>query len=98
MTKKERFDRLSGIGCIICREFYGVFSQALIHHLIGLEFRSTGKKASDDNTIGLCYNHHVSGSIECPSIHSHPKEFERRFGTQRELLDLTNELINYRKL
>ena len=93
MTKKERFNKLSELGCIICREFYGVFSPALIHHLTGLEFRSSGKKASDDDTIGLCHNHHVNGTKEHPSVHSHPSEFERRYGTQGDLLKLTNELL-----
>ena len=93
MKKKFRFIKIAELGCIVCREFYGVFSPALIHHLIGLEFRSIGKKASDDDTIGLCHNHHVNGTKEHPAIHSHPEEFERRFGTQGYLLKLTNDLL-----
>jgi hypothetical protein len=94
MTKADRFRLLTDLGCIVCHKFYGVFSQCLIHHLTGLKFRSIGKKASDDDTIGLCYKHHAAGSYEHPAIHTHPDEFERRYGTQEDLLKITNELIN----
>ena len=94
MSKKERFNRLAEIGCIVCREFYdGIYSAPAVHHLVGLEFRCSGKKAKWENTIGLCGRHHQYGTKEHPAIHSHPEEFERRFGTQEELLDITNGLI-----
>ena len=93
MTKKERFNAIIELGCIVCREFYYVFTLASIHHLTGLKYRSGGKRASDDDTIGLCPGHHQYGSYDHPSIHSHPKRFEELFGTQEELLNITNELI-----
>jgi hypothetical protein len=94
MTKADRFRLLTDLGCIVCHKFYGVFSQCLIHHLTGIKYRSTGKKASDDDTIGLCPAHHQYGTLEHPAIHTHPAEFERKYGTQEELLKITNELIN----
>lgn len=93
MNKKERFNRLTELGCIICKRFYFVKSPCAIHHLVGLKYRCSGKKAAWENTIGLCGRHHQYGTKEHPAIHSHPEEFERRFGTQGDLLKLTNELL-----
>lgn len=97
MKKKIRFIKLADLGCIICREFYGVFTPAAIHHLTGSAYRSTGKKASNEHTIGLCTGHHQYGNYDHPSIHSHPERFEELFGTQEELLKITNELIGMSK-
>jgi len=95
MNKKERFKHIVDIGCIVCREFHdGIYSAPAVHHLVGLEFRCSGKKAKWEYTIGLCGGHHQYGTNDHPAIHSHPAEFERKFGTQRELLDITNRLIN----
>jgi len=93
MTKDERFSRIADLGCIVCKQFYFVKSPCAVHHLVGLDFRCSGKKASWQNTIGLCGRHHQYGTKEHPAIHSHPKEFEKRFGTQGYLLKLTNELL-----
>ena len=93
MTKKERFSRIAELGCIVCKQFYFVFSQCTVHHLVGLTFRCLGKKAKWEYTIGLCPGHHQYGTKVHPAIHTHPEEFERRFGTQGYLLKLTNELL-----
>ena len=93
MTKDERFSRIADLGCIVCKKFYFVQSPCAVHHLVGLDFRCSGKKAVWENTIGLCGRHHQYGTKEHPAIHSHPEEFERRFGTQGDLLKLTNELL-----
>lgn len=94
MSKKERFKRLSELGCIVCHIFYGVFTPTAIHHLTGLRFRSVGKRASHDDTIGLCPGHHQYGNHDHPSIHTHPERFEELFCTQEELLKITNNIIN----
>ena len=93
MNKDERFSRIADLGCIVCKQFYFVQSPCAVHHLVGLDFRCSGKKAAWENTIGLCGRHHQYGNKEHPAIHSHPEEFERRFGTQEELLNITNGLI-----
>ena len=93
MTKKERFNRLSELGCVVCLRYYGVHTQPLIHHLTGIKYRSTGKKASDDHTIPLCATHHQYPNKDNPSIHTDPKLFTEMYGTQEELLNITNGLI-----
>jgi len=70
-----------------------VFSHCAIHHLTGLKYRSTGKKADDQYTIGLCGRHHQNGSFDHPAIHTHPELFEKRYGSQEGLLEITNKLI-----
>ena len=93
MTKKERFNRLSEMGCIVCKLYYSVYTAPEIHHLTGLKYRSTGKKANDDNTIGLCLNHHRQGDLNNPSVHARPAKFTEMYGSQEDLLKLTNELL-----
>lgn len=94
MKKNQRFDAISQIGCIVCKLYYGVYSEPQIHHLTGLKYRSLGKKANDDSTIGLCARHHMYGTENDPAVHSHPKSFEDRFGSQEELLVKQNNWID----
>ena len=92
MTKLERttrFDALSGIGCIVCLN-EGFQHSASIHHLTGIAYRGTGKKAADEHTIPLCYLHHQGNQ----GIHRiGMKPWELKFGTQETLLRQVNELI-----
>ena len=93
MTKSERdarFELLCRIGCIVCRRVHRVFSHPSIHHLTGIKYRSTGKKANDRHTIPLCHCHH-QGALGIHVLGMRP--WERRFGTQEELLAEVNELI-----
>jgi hypothetical protein len=45
--------------------------------------------------IGLCPTHHRAGINNDFSVSRHPwkREFESRYGTEQELLDITRELI-----
>ena len=90
--RKERFDAIARIGCVVCRIYKGVHTEPHIHHLTGLKYRSMGKKADDANSVGLCVWHHQGGSDE-PSIHGTPAAFEEQFGTQEWLLDAQNKMI-----
>jgi hypothetical protein len=95
MTKatKERFDAMARIGCIVCRVFHNERTDAHIHHLSGIKYRGMGMKADDEHTIPLCPTHHQYGSRFYPSVHGQPKIFAERYGTQEELLEMTNKLI-----
>ena len=84
MKRKERFERLAEMGCVICKQ------PAQIHHLIGVKYRGMGQKADDQYTIPLCLHHHT-GQL---GIHQMGKgAWERMFGTQEELLQRTNERL-----
>lgn len=93
MTRAQRFTAISRIGCTVCRIFYQVRSECHIHHAVGLKYRGMGMKARDEHTFGLCPTHHQYGNAHHPSVHGQPKEFEARYGTQEELLEATNKMI-----
>lgn len=79
--RRERFNALSELGCAIC----GMPPQ--IHHLIGLRYKGMGQKANDVYTIPLCERHHTGQQ----GIHKiGKKQWEHNYGTQEELLEVTN--------
>ncbi|HET8686352.1 MAG TPA: hypothetical protein VFM18_06770 [Methanosarcina sp.] len=88
---KARFDAITRMGCCVCREYHGVISPAVVHHLTGLENgRAMGRKSPDENTIALCPTHHT----DFLGIHYLGKrEWERRFGLQSDYLLKTNQLL-----
>ena len=94
MTKaqKDRMDRVASLNCIVCKLYYGLESPGEIHHLVGLKYRSLGKKAKQ--FICLCPAHHRYGSDQHPSIHGQPELFNKRFGSQEYLLNYTNKFLN----
>jgi hypothetical protein len=87
LNKKERFTKLKNIGCIICGHY------PEIHHLTGLAYRGKGQKADDVFTIPLCQKHHTSGGHGV-AIHAGKQAFEEKYGTQEELLEKTNRLLD----
>lgn len=95
--RKARFDALSRIGCVVCRVFHGVHTQPQIHHLLGTKYRAIGKKADDAHTIPLCVWHHTGGHPDIDSAHGQPKAFAQLYGTQEELLEMTNKMIEAAK-
>jgi len=85
---KERFEKLSQIGCIACSK-KGRWTTPVIHHIrkhTGLSIRPT-----HDKTIPLCPQHHNMGN---QSVHLNKKLFESLFGTEEELLKETNLKLN----
>ena len=85
MKRKERFDRLSEMGCIVCGQ------PPQIHHLIGVKYRGMGQKADDQYTIPLCLDHHTGAE----GIHTLGKRpWEAKYGTQEELLEKTNDKLD----
>ena len=85
----KRFQKLVDLGCIVCREYYEVYSPPEIHHLrVG---QGTGLRAKDDLTIPLCPAHHRTSSKY--SFHLARKFFIETYGTELELLERTNELL-----
>lgn len=59
MDKRERYEKLIEIGCILCQERWGIYTPAEIHHLRSMG--SAGKRASWEQTIPLCPAHHRTG-------------------------------------
>jgi len=88
-AEKKFMDSVASLGCIVCK-LEGVYSPASIHHIEGRT-----KKGAHFKILGLCWFHHQSGTDDHThtSRHPHKAAFERRYGTEYELLEKTKELI-----
>lgn len=105
-TKAEqaRFDIMLEIGCVPCTLMGVTCNPAQIHHIV------EGKKRLGHLfTICLCPWHHTGHvpptatkeeieRLVGPSYATSPRAFKGKFGTQRELLETQNKMIeHYRK-
>ena len=85
-TQKEiaHLKRVASLDCIICGN-----PQVQVHHIrpIGT---GIGRRSSHFDTIPLCYGHHLGAF----SIHNNKVMFEKRYGTEEELLKKTREKLN----
>lgn len=92
----ERLRRVRALPCLGCL-LDGVkqTSPTEAHHIRRKADGSTygaSQKAHDDETIPLCSGAHHWNGVHVASKLSH-KEFERRYGNERELLDLTDRAL-----
>jgi len=87
-NKKIYYEKLVSLGCICCRKIGFQDSPAEIHHI---NEGRIGKRADFNKTIPLCVFHHRQGK---ESYHYSPKNFNKKWGSQKELLDFTLTLLN----
>jgi hypothetical protein len=83
-AQRKRFEILAEMGCCICGQ------PSEIHHLttgVGM-----GQKASHDDTIPLCPDHHRNGGWGV-AIHAGKRTWEQTFGYETEWLERTNKLL-----
>ena len=80
---KQRWDKLRRLGCIICRK------PPEIHHLTSA---GMGLRSEHVKTIPLCFSCHRTGGHGV-AIHAGTKTWEKKYGTQEELLEITNQLL-----
>ena len=87
---KEWFTAICEYGCIVCRNEFQIFSPCSPHHIDGRTKEGCHKK-----TIGLCGAHHQGGEDNGVYTSRHPfkASFERRYGTEAELLKQLQEII-----
>lgn len=76
---KSHLNRVIALGCIICGR------SAVPHHPRAGENSGMGLKAPDEMAIPLCNDHHTDGGYGV-AIHAGQEEFERRYGTEADLL------------
>ena len=86
--QKKFWAAIRASGCIVCRK-QGYDSPAEIHHIL-----SGGRRMGHDHVIGLCAVHHRGQVNNEEAVSRHPwrTEFEKRYGTELELLEQTREL------
>ena len=89
--EKEYWSRIAEFGCIACRIDGYRNPIVSIHHCDGRT-----KKGSHMKVIALCAGHHQDGTGNDKTmlaIHPFKRRFEAKYGTQQELMDMTNKLL-----
>ena len=103
MDRSQRFSKLQSIGCVACLVNGAGQQPCDIHHIVDRGYRS--HSGGDASTIGLCPWHHrgvkndgmtTTLMVEWfgPSLALSKRRFVQRFGSERELLDIVNALID----
>jgi hypothetical protein len=92
LTKDEKnyYDNLNELGCIVCNKLGFGYSVPHIHHIrhgVGMAQISHWSKA-----IPLCPLHHQHGGLGV-ALHAGQKTFEKKYGTEIKLLELTLTLL-----
>jgi len=93
---RERAHKLRDLGCIVCINEHSLYTPPAIHHIDGQT-----KPNCHQLTIPLCAKHHqikcnhkLAGAPMWISRHGDGrKAFEKRYGTEQELLEQVNGLI-----
>ena len=80
--------RVAALGCVVCWREWQVMSPAAIHHTDGKT-----KPGAHLQVLPLCAQHHQHGGYGV-ALHAGRAEWERRYGTQAELLQWVNERLN----
>ena len=86
-AEKERLQTIAEMPCYACFQD-GFENQAEVHHI--RKHTGMGLRPPHSDTIPLCYSHHRTGKI---SVHLGKKEFEKRYGTEQEILKKVNREI-----
>ena len=90
--EKKHLSAVADLGCIVCYKQGNGGTPAEIHHI--RSGQGMGQRNSHYNVIPLCPIHHRFGGHGEVGFHQSPKEFVERYGTEAELLELTNELLD----
>jgi len=94
-AERDRLQAVADLGCCICRITGRGFSPAEVHHIRtrpdGQNY-GAAQRASHFETIPLCPPHHRLGGFGV-AIHAGEGEFERIYGTELQLLEFTNALL-----
>ena len=101
-TKDElrRYCALKELGCIACR-INGVTREAIpeIHHLV-----EGNRRLGNAYTIPLCTWHHRGEAssqwekLKGPSLARSKRKFIEEYGTERELLEAVNKILEHQGL
>jgi len=87
---QRHYDKVSRLGCIVCRNMRFRDSPAELHHPRALG--SAGKKADNMSVIPLCPQHHRLGGYG-EAIHAGKESWEAIHGTELDLLAQVKELV-----
>jgi hypothetical protein len=89
-AEKIHMDRVSQLGCIVCRKQGKGIVPCEIHHVEGKT-----KPDAHFKVLPLCFEHHRMGSDKEPiSRHPYKARFVANYGTESDLLDLVDKLLD----
>ena len=94
-AQREHMGVVAGLYCIVCRNLRLGESPAEVHHVRYLA--GGGQRSGNMDTIPLCPRHHRIGGYGV-AYHAGPEEFERRYGTEAELLEQTRSETGVQQL
>lgn len=89
-SEQKHMSRVADLGCIVCRNFGYGRSPAEIHHI--RDGQGMSQRASTYEVLPLCQKHHRQSGYGV-SFHDGPEVWQRKFGTERALLDQVNQLL-----
>jgi hypothetical protein len=91
-AEKAHLSRLADLGCVACYLDGNAGTPAEIHHIragVGM-----GRRSSNYAAIPLCPSHHRGlNHPGTPSIHLSKRAFIDRYGTENDLLKVTEDLL-----
>lgn len=90
-AEKAHMDAVSALGCLICRNQGRYSVPAAIHHVL-----RGGRRMGHMFVLPLCDpGHHKGAPSHSGQISRHPnkREFERRYGTEQQLLAQVERLL-----
>jgi hypothetical protein len=92
VDEADRMARVARFGCIACYLDKVFARETAIHHLL-----RGGVRLGHRYTIGLCDPGHHQWGEQFGMVSRHPTKarFEAKYGTEAELLELTDRLIGY---
>ena len=88
--EKRHMDAVFQIGCIVC------LNKGFPNHAVEIQhIYSKAKEDAHMHILPLCFDHHRSGKDAEPIISRHPwkKRFEKAYGTEQELLNQVNGIV-----
>ena len=89
-AEKKHLNRVAQLGCIVCTNLMMGRTPAEIHHL--RDGQGVSQRSSHFRVIPLCSIHHRTGGYGV-AFHAGEKAFEEKYGTELELLEQVNELL-----
>lgn len=90
-SDRTRLNALSELGCIVCRNLGHGPTPSEVHHLIGHPWKGLSQRASHQETIPLCPEHHRGNQ----GIHGMGRRaWEAVYGSQADLLEQVNQELS----
>lgn len=84
---KKRLEMVGSYFCLACQKVNRAqTTRTCVHHLWG---QGGGKRASDLLTMPLCFSCHQGTG----GLHDNLKEFEKKYYTQKQMINMVNEMI-----